>query len=543
MARVWAAGRGCAMGFPDNTCVPLRKTVPRGFVRMPLMANFGWLDYTIFGAYLLASIAIGLFSARGQETMKDYFLAGQKVNRFVVAMTIMAALFSGVSYLAAPAEVYKNGIAFALVMLSFFIATPFTAIFILPYFYNSRCFTAYHFFQDRFSLSVRLMASGLFIFRVSLWLAAATYAPALALEKVTGLPLWFTILCTGMVTTVYTVFGGMKAVIWTDVMQLIVLFGGQLLIVWLATREIPGGLAGVWETAAAHGKLEISLSFNLNEHATLWAVLIGGAFLNLVQMATDQVSVQRYLTAGSLEDARKALWIKLWAMLPVLLLFYGTGLVLYAFYQTQGGDPLAAKHIEKVDQILPYFVINELPTGLAGVLIAAIFAASMSTVSAGINSLTSATLCDFYQTLSKPGSLTEKALLARSRWFTLLFGVLVTGLAFLISLMKGNLVESVNAIIGLVGGPMVGLFLLGIFTKRADTRGALLGCLAGFLVVLALYIQGMHAASLPPGPDGKAPPPMVSFLWYTMIATIITVAVGLLTSRRSAPPSAPRQSP
>ena len=498
------------------------------------MANFSWLDYTIFGAYLLASVAIGLFSARGQETMKDYFLAGQKVNRFIVAMTIMAALFSGVSYIAGPAEVYKNGIAFSLVMLSFFIATPFTALYLLPYFYNSRYFTAYHFFQDRFSLSVRLLASGLFILRVSLWLAAATYAPALALEKVTGLPLWFTILCTGMLTTVYTVFGGMKAVIWTDVMQLAVLFGGQLLIVIMATMKIPGGLAGVWDTAAADGlrgaggrRPDRAGGGAPAAHATFWATIVGGAFLSLVQMATDQVSVQRYLTAGSLRDAKRALWIKLWMMLPVLILFYGTGIVLYAFYKIHG-DPLAAHLIQKEDQILPFFVVTQLPAGLSGMLIAAIFAASMSTVSAGVNSLTSATLCDFYQTLSKPESLTEKSLLSKSRWFTLFYGVLVTGFAFFISTMKSNLVQSVNTIIALVGGPMLGLFLLGIFTKKADTRGAIIGCIAGFVGLLAV---NLFAAK------------QVNFLWHTMIGTIITMVVGLLTSGRSASPSVPHRSP
>jgi sodium-coupled monocarboxylate transporter 8/12 len=494
---------------------------------MAMMANFSWLDYTIFGVYLLASVAIGLFSARGQETMKDYFLAGQKVNRFVVAMTIMAALFSGISYIAGPAEVYKNGIAFSLVMLSFFIATPFTALYVLPYFYNNRYFTAYHFFQDRFSLSVRLLASGLFILRVSLWLAAATYAPALALEKVTGLPLWFTILCTGMLTTVYTVFGGMKAVIWTDVMQLAVLFGGQLLIVIVATTKIPGGLAGIWDTAAADGRLNISFSFSPAEHATFWATIVGGAFLSLVQMATDQVSVQRYLTAGSLREARRALWIKLWMMLPVLTLFYGTGLVLYAFYKIHG-DPLAAHLIQKEDQILPYFVVTQLPAGLSGMLIAAIFAASMSTVSAGVNSLTSATLCDFYQTLSKPDSLTEKSLLSKSRWYTLFYGALVTGFAFFISTMQSNLVQSVNTIIALVGGPMLGLFLLGIFTKKADTRGAIIGCVAGFVGLVAINLYASKE---------------VNFLWHTMIGTIITMVVGLLTSGRSASLSAPHRSP
>lgn len=508
---------------------------------MPKMANFSWLDYTIFGAYLLASVAIGLFSARGQETMKDYFLAGQKMNRFVVAITIFAALFSGISYLAGPAEVYQNGFAFALIALSFFLATPFTTLYVLPFFYNSRYFTAYHYFQDRFSLPVRHLASGLFIFRILLWLAAATYAPALALKQVTGMPLWFTILCTGSVTTLYTVFGGMKAVIWTDVLQFFVLLGGQLLIVGLAASMIPGGFAGIWDTAVADGRFNVSFSLDPQERVTFWGLIIGGAFLSLVQMATDQVSVQRYLTAGSLKDARRSLWIKLWMVLPVLTLFYGTGLVLYAFYK-QHGDPVAAGHIAKVDQILPFFVVTQLPDGLPGLLIAAIFAASMSTTSAGINSLTSATLCDFYQTLSNPEKLTEARLLKLARWYTLFFGVLVTAFAFAVASMGGNLVQSVNAIIGLVGGPMLGLFFLGMFTKKANTKGALIGCLAGFVVVLGLYLQEMYVNSLPPEAK-EMHKPWVSFLWYTMIGTVVTMVVGLLTSSRSASPSDPHRSP
>lgn len=500
------------------------------------MTQFTWPDYTIFGLYLVVSVAIGLWFSKGQDSLQEYFLAGRNMNRFVVAMTVLAALFSGISYLAGPSEVYTSGFGFAFVLLSFFVATPFTAIWILPHFYNSRYFTAYHFLQDRFSLSARLLASGLFILRVALWLAAATYAPALALKEVTGLPLSFTILCTGLVTTSYTMLGGMKAVIWTDVMQLMVLFGGQLLIVIVATAKIPGGLAGVWDTAIADNRLSLSFSFDLRERVTFWAILIGGSFLNLVQMATDQVSVQRYLTAGSLRDAQRSLWIKLWMVLPVLVLFYGTGLVLYAFYKVHG-DPLALKQIARGDQILPYFVVTQLPSGLPGLLIAAIFAASMSTVSAGVNSLTSATLCDFYQTLSKPGSLTERGLLLRARCLTVFYGILVTLLAFGIAAMKTNLVESVNSIIGLIGGPLLGLFLLGIFTTRADTRGALVGCLAGFVVLLFFFFY-----KTPPAP-GMEPAPLVSFLWLTMIGCVVTMAVGLLTSGRSAPRSDPRRSP
>jgi sodium-coupled monocarboxylate transporter 8/12 len=224
------------------------------------------------------------------------------------------------------------------------------------------------------------------------------------------------------------------------------------------------------------------------------------------------------------------LWIKLWMILPVLLLFYGTGLVLYAFYKIHG-DPLAAGHITKPDQILPYFVVSQLPAGLPGLLIAAIFAASMSTSSAGVNSLTSATLCDFYQTLAKPEKLTERRLLNLARWYTLFYGALVTLLAFLIHRMPGNLVESVNTIIALVGGPMLGLFLLGIFSKKATTFGALMGCLVGFVLPLAVYIYSLYYS------------PLISFLWYTMFGTLLTMGVGVITSGRSEPPSDPHRSP
>lgn len=498
------------------------------------MAHFSWLDYTIFGVYLSASVGVGLLSARGAKSLGDYFLAGRGMNSFLVAMSILAALFSGISYLAGPADVYKNGFAFAYVVLAFFIATPFTALWMLPKFYQSRYFTAYQFLEERFSLSARLLASGLFIFRVALWLGAATYAPALALEKVTGMPLWITILASGILTTLYTALGGMRAVIWTDVMQLIVLFGGQLLIVVIALGKIPGGLGGMWDTVLADGRMDLSLSFDPSERVNLGAVLIAGAFLHLVQMATDQVSVQRYLSAGSLKESQRSLWIKLWMVLPVLVLFYGTGLVLYAFYK-QHGDPLAAGLIEKEDQILPYFVITQLPAGVPGLLIAAIYAASMSTISAGLNSLASATVIDFQQRLSGAADGTASTKVSNARWITVGYGALVMALAFAVSIMPGNLVESVNTIIGLVGGPLLGLFFLGMFTQRTTARGALIGCFAGFVALLGLFLyqSGCFTAA--------KPHQMISFVWFTLLGCVITTSVGLLTSGRSDSSSARRQ--
>lgn len=492
------------------------------------MSTFTFWDYLIFGLYLAASVSVGLLSARKSSSLGDYFLAGRGMNSVLVAMSILAALFSGISYLAGPADVYKNGFGFGYAVLAFFIATPFTTIWMLPKFYQSRYFTAYQFLEERFALSVRLLASGLFIFRVSLWLAAATYAPALALEKVTGFPLWITILASGTLTTLYTALGGMRAVIWTDVMQLTVLFGGQLMIMLVAIGKIPDGLAGVWHTAIADGRMHLSTNFSMSERVNLWSVLFAAAFLHLVQMSTDQVSVQRYLTAGNLKEARRSLWIKLSFILPVLVLFYGTGLVLYAFYK-QHGDPLAAGLIQKEDQILPYFVVTQLPHGLPGLLIAAVYAASMSTISAGLNSLASATVVDFQQRLSKPTTATSAQQVTGARWITVGYGVLVITLAFAVSKMPGNLVESVNTVIGLIGGPLLGLFFLGMFTTRADTRGALIGCLAGFVVVLTLYLyqSGMITA--------KQPAQLVSFIWFSVIGCAITTITGLLTSGRSVP--------
>ncbi|GEP41955.1 sodium:solute symporter family transporter [Brevifollis gellanilyticus] len=489
------------------------------------MNHFSWIDYTIFGVYLAISVGVGLFAARGPKTsLGEYFLAGRGMNSVLVAMSILAALFSGISYLAGPAEVYRNGFGFAYAMLAFFIATPFTAIWMLPKFYQSRYFTAYQILEERFSLSARLLASGLFIFRVVLWLAAATYAPALALEKVTGLPLWVTILSFGAITTTYTALGGMRAVIWTDLMQLCVLFGGQLIIVIVALGKIPGGFGGMWETVVADGRMDLSLSFSLSERVNLGGVLIAAGFLHLVQMATDQVSVQRYLTAGSLKDSQRSLWIKLWSVPVVLALFYGTGLVLYAFYKVHG-DPIAAGLIEKPDQILPYFVVTQLPAGLPGLLIAAIYAASMSVISSGLNSLASATVVDFQQRLSgvKDGSASTQV--SNARRITVGYGILVMLLAFAVAKMPGNLVESVNTIIGLIGGPLLGLFFLGMFTKRATTRGALTGCFAGFVGILSLYLyqNGIFTA--------QKPEQLVSFLWFTLLGCLLTMIVGLACSR------------
>jgi SSS family transporter len=464
-------------------------------------------------------VLVGVLFVKEQKNIRSYFLADRSMGFIVVGISILAALFSGISYLAMPSEVYQYGLAFFLVSLSFFVATPIATIVFLPFFCRSRFYTAYQYLEERFSVPVRSLASALFIMRVLLWLGLATYAPALALEQATGMPLWFTILCTGILTTVYTTLGGMKAVIWTDVMQFFVLIGGQIAIVVVAVMKVPGGLEGVIQTGQEHGKFTLSFSMDPTVRITFWGAIVGGAFMNLVQMATDQVSVQRYLSAKNLREASRALWFKLIILMPVLLVFFFTGLVLFAFYHVHG-DPLQAGKIARADQILPYFVVNELPMGVPGLLIAAIYAASMSTISAGINSLTSATVVDFYQRLSSKGrNASEDQQLRLSRYLTLAYGALVIVLAFEVQKL-GTLLEASNKVIGLVGGPLLGLFLLGMLTRRTNSPGAIAGWIAGVGILIPVCFYSN-----------------VSFLWYTLIGLVATLTVGWAASWLFPPPS------
>jgi len=465
---------------------------------------------------LLASVGVGALFVKEQKTTKDYFLAGRSMGSVVVAISVIAALFSGITYLGAPSEVYAHDISFALVSLAFFIATPIATLVFLPLYYQSRFYTAYQYLEERFSIGVRTLASALFIIRVLLWLGLATYAPALALQQVTGLPLWFTIVSTAVLTTFYTTLGGMKAVIWTDVMQFAVLFGGQLIIFAVALSRIPGGVGGAYRLGLEGHKFTLDLSLDPTVRVTLWGLILGGAFMHLVQMVTDQVSVQRYYTASSLKAAQRSLWLKLASVIPVAATFYLSGVVLYAFYRVHG-DPIAAKAIPKADYILPYFVITELPRGMPGLLISAIFAASMSTISAGINALTTCTLVDFYERLGGKAEGFEKQVTLARIW-TVIFGLAVMGLAFVVQRL-GTLLEASNKAIGLVGGPLIGLFLLGMITRRANDKGAIIGWAVGVgvLVPICFFTK-------------------VSFLWYALVGSVVTYGVGWLASLAFGPP-------
>jgi sodium-coupled monocarboxylate transporter 8/12 len=338
----------------------------------------------------------------------------------------------------------------------------------------------------------------------------------------------------------------MKAVIWTDSVQFVVLCGGIVLILAFAVCAVPGGFPRIWQLAAEDGKTRIlNLNWNPTVRLTVWGALLGGTCNNLVQMVTDQIAVQRYLTARSLQDAQRALWFKLWVTLPLVGLFYVTGTVLYGYYRAwpEQAPPLeqqqrvpalaqtqdaSGEHRIKNDRILPYFVVHQLPAPLPGLLIAAIFGATMAVVSAGINALATAALMDFRRgAVTMAGS--ERRGLVLAKVSTVAFGILATLLALFVMPRLGTLLEATNTIMGLFGGPLLGIFFLGALARRANGSGALIGALVGALVgILVKFSEQLFDYP-------------ISFMWIPFSAATVTFVTGWLASMCFAAPGPAEQ--
>jgi sodium-coupled monocarboxylate transporter 8/12 len=497
------------------------------------MVQIKALDIVVSISYVAGLFGIGAALSRGQKTLKTYFLADENVHWVILSVSVLAALFSGASYLGTPAETFFHDLTYAWVSLAFFIATPITALVFLPVFRKAKIYTAYEYLERRFDRRIRRVGSALFIARVMLYLGLVIYAPSLALMEITGWPLWLAVVLMGLSATLYTAMGGMRAVIWTDSIQFIVLCGGIFVILWFACGKIPGGFAAAWRLAAADGKTQM---MNLNPDPRLrlsvWSALIGGACNNLIQMVTDQVSVQRYLTAASLKDCQRALWLKLSLTLPLVALFYLTGTVLYGYYKSHPAETPAfvshdlvpglsqpavgeAKKLPN-DRLLPNFVANHLPSPLPGILVGALMGATIAVVSAGINSLSAAAMMDFR--IGPTGDATPAGSVRSARLLTLLFGTLSVCVALWVLPHLGTIVQASITIFALFGGPLLGIFILGATTVRANAFGALVGGAAGTVV------GGLVAFS---DPLFGVP---ISFMWISTSAAVVTVVVGWISS-------------
>ncbi len=463
------------------------------------------IDILLVVTYFVAVVIVaGKFSG-SQKSLKDFLMGGGEIPWWAAAMAGIATVTSAISYIGAVGLGFSTNFSFLQYRLAVPIAVAIICIVVMPFFFRLRLYSIYEYLEKRFNSTLRLLASGLFIGFKCAFLAVGIYAPALVLSVLIGIdPLWI-VLVTGVVTTCYTLMGGLKAVIWTDVPQLLIMMGGIFVVILVAVYKIDGGFREVFEIAHQHGKFDyFNFSTDLTDTYTIWSGIIGGTFLIISQFGTDQSEMQRFLSVNSLRKANYAFITALLVASVIGFLIFFEGAVLFAFYTQENNVDIPT------NEVFIHFVIHELPIGLKGLIVSALFAASMSTISSVLNSMTTVFMSDFYQRFKKRDGSVRVA-----RGATLVFGLTATIVACMGGLL-GNLLEASTSIINFFGGALVGVFLLGMLSKRAESRGAAVGFLAGFSAVLATALATE-----------------VSFMWYSAIGGITTLIIGESVSRLS----------
>lgn len=467
-------------------------------------------DYVVFAVTLIISAFIGVyyyFTGSRQSTNKEYLLADKKMNIWVVSISLMASFMSAITLLGVPAEVYNYGAIFVLINLSYAIGTPISAHFFLPVFYRLNITSAYEYLELRFNRTVRVTASSVFMIQMILYMGIVLYAPAIALAAVTGFSKWPAILSVGLICALYCSFGGIKAVLWTDLFQSILMFV-SLLIVAIRGIIFIGGFETVWDVVMQDGRINLNeFSFDPTIRHSFWSLVIGGVFIYTSIYGVNQTQVQRLLTSKSLRQAQVALYIS-WPVTSILsLTCIVTGLIMYTFFRRC--DPIMAGAVSKPDQLLPYFMIKvctQVP-GLPGLFIAGIFSGALSSVSSFVNSLAAVTIEDLVKPVLEMKSiqLSERKEALITKFIALFFGLLCLVLTVVAEQMKGILEASLT-IFGLVGGPLLGLFTLGMISSKCSSRSALIAfiisLLFGLWIGFGSFIAGPKPLLLPRSIDG-----------------------------------------
>ncbi len=478
---------------------------------------FSTLDYIVLFTYLAASACFGLYVGRGQRNLQDYFLGGGGMPWWAICFSIVATETSTLTFIGAPAISYTGNLTFLQVALGYVIGKILVTTILLPGYMQGRLQTAYELLESRFGNRVRTASAVLFQVTRALADGVRLFATALVLTVVTQISDNWTIAIIGAVTIVYTLYGGMRAVVWNDVVQLAVYVGGALLAFWLLLDKIPGGWSEM--TLLAGDKLQVfDFAFDFSRPYTFWGALIGGAFLTFSTHGADQMMVQRYLTCGTRRGSSRALILSGVIVFFQFLLFLLIGVMLYGFYQL---NPMQSE-LEQADRIFPLFIVDHMPAGISGLIIAAIFAAAMSTLSSSLNSLSSSTVNDFYRPFLRPDA-SDQHYLRASRLATLGWGVILVGISFLAK-GWGSVLETGLTIASITMGSVLGIFLLGILSKSAGERSGLAGMATGLAVMLGVKFLAVDDAGVP----------LVAWTWYVLIGTATTLLTGLLFSRGKA---------
>ncbi len=451
--------------------------------------SFGWVNSVVLFLYFLVLVIIGYFFSRKQKSTDDYFKGGGRVPWWAAGLSLFGTALSAITFMAIPAKTYATDWSYFAFNMSIFLVAPVIIILFIPFYRRLNITTAYEYLEKRFNLTVRLLGSISFILFQVGRMGVVLLLPSLALNVVTGIDVFLCILLMGIVSLLYTLMGGIEAVIWTDVIQVVILLIGALVAVALMAGAIDGGISTVLREATdAHKFNLLDLRMTLRE-PTIWVMLIGGMFTNVTTYGTDQTMVQRYLTTQNEQEARRSVWTNAWLSVPATLLFFSIGTTLFVFYRNY--PDLYSPTIENIDSIFPWYIASQLPNGLSGLLIAGIFAAAMSSLSSSMNSGATAYSTDIHFRFRLTSGVSE---LKVARIATFAIGLVGTLFAlFMATWNIQSLWDEFQKIIGLIIGSLGGLFLLGILTKRANGAGALIGILISIIVqVLVNNSQDVH---------------------------------------------------
>ncbi|MEM1294171.1 MAG: sodium/solute symporter [Verrucomicrobiota bacterium] len=441
--------------------------------------------------YLGAVMGIGFFFSKRNQNTDDFFRGGQRIPAWVAGLSIFATLLSSITFIALPARAFATDWVYVLINAGILICAPLVVFRIIPYFREINATSAYEYLEQRFNLAIRLFASASFVLFQIGRMAIVMYLPALALAAITPLSLEACILVMGILSIAYCTLGGLEAVVWTDAVQAIVLIGGALLSFGIMVAGLDGGWGELQSVSTQDQKLRwADFDWSTTSYMTsaFWVIVLGGLGSSIIPYSSDQAVVQRYVSTPSREKAQSAVWLNAAMSGVATILFFGLGTALYAFYKSH---PEAIDPTFKTDSIFPLFISRELPVGIAGIVIAAVFAAAQSTISTSMNSTSTSIVTDFFRRLGWKGS--EKEYLRLARILTMILGGL--GTLFALILAWGDIESAWKTfltIIGFVMGPLCGIFLLGMSTRKGNSKGAVVGAALGVVVLVwARYFTNM----------------------------------------------------
>ncbi len=443
--------------------------------------RFGWINSAVLLLYLVALVAMGFYFSRREKGTADFFLAGRRIPWWAAGLSIYVTQLSAITFLSIPAVSFASNWLVFPALLAILMMAPVVVRYYLPFFRRLDLTTAYEYLEKRFSLGVRLFGSVSFIAFQLVRMAIVMFLPALALSALTGINIYICILVMGVLATAYTILGGIEAVVWTDVLQTVVLLGGMIVTVVLILVDV-GGPGAVLATALEDQKLRITdWTWSFTALVT-WSIVLGNFALQFGPYTTDQAVIQRYLTTKDERAAARGIWLNGFGSVIFGTLFFVMGTCLYVFFKLH---PELLKLGMQNDEVFPLFIGLRLPVGISGLVIAGIFAASMSSLDSSMHSISTVVTTDFYRRFRPHEG--ERRYLKLARVIIALLGVLVIAAACLLASYDiQSLYFFFNKALGLVSSGIVGIFILGIFTRRGSTLGAWIG--AGVSVVALIYV-------------------------------------------------------